>query len=222
MIAYALDPETTSHKEQLAARAHLESCGVCAAEFALARKIDAPPVATESAAVERLTRQLENAHLIAAPRRPDVARLAWVLPLAASLLLAIIALPRWIGQAEPPALPDRPAESSLRGAGLETLEPQGDLTAAPHLLRWSVWEGASAAEEVRYRAVVSRPSALAFWQCSTTDLHCRLPDSAAGFPLIEGVRYSWHVEVLDREGSVLLTSEPTDFHWSSESNGAPP
>jgi hypothetical protein len=101
----------------------------------------------------------------------------------------------------------------VRSAGIETLAPEGELEEIPGELRWEPWQGAHA-YQVRLVAV----DETVLWQSTVSAPPARLPKAVTG-RLHRAVTYTWTVEALAPDGSVLAAAEPVRFRARPEPEG---
>lgn len=212
----ALEPAARQRLE-----VHIRSCPACAAERRLAAAFD--EIREEDRAdidwlVDQLDRQPsasaieipETAQVVTIDRgRAQRAQTWWPLALAATLILAV----GLVFQLRPsrPGLPEQPETSIVRSGRLELLMPQGDIAGIPVQLMWSGVEDAA-----RYRVTVKRPGGDVVWQQDVAAEAIEIEDSVRR-SLQSAVVYSWVVEALDQEGSLLARSAVGTFRIQPES-----
>lgn len=212
----ALEPAARQRLE-----AHVRSCPACAAERRLATAFD--EIREEDRAdLDWLVDQLDRKPSAAAIEIPETAQVVtidrgralraqawWPLALAATLLLAV----GLVSQLRPsrPGLPELPETSIVRSSRLELLAPQGDITGIPEQLMWSGVDDAAT-----YRVTVERPGGDIVWQQDVAAEQIEIEDVVRR-SLQPAVVYSWAVEALDKEGSLLARSAIGTFRIQPES-----
>jgi hypothetical protein len=206
---------------------HADRCPACAAERDLARLWDAAPEAagTRPEDVAFVVSRLEaaspvrrpaanNVTLFPGPRRavrapsPVFTRFA----AAAVLILAAGLGFRALYRPQPP-LPAPQTGGAVRSAEIEALAPRGELEEIPRELRWNPWQGA-----LSYRVRLTAVDGTVLWESVVPAPPVRLPDEAAG-RLHRAVTYTWTVEALGPDGSVLAASEPISFRTKPRAEG---
>ena len=199
---------------------HAERCPACAAERDLARLWDAAPeeagarpedvafVISKLEAASPVRRPAAaNVTPFPGPRRavrapsPVFTRLA----AAAVLILAAGLGFRALYRPEPP-LPAPQTGGAVRSAEIEALAPRGELEEIPRELRWNPWNGA-----LSYRVRLIAVDGAVLWEAKVPAPPARLPNEVAG-RLDRAVTYTWTVEALGPDGTVLAAAEPVPFH----------
>ena len=198
---------------------HADRCPACAAERDLARLWDAAPAAAGARPedVAFVVSRLAESSPVAKPAakvvpfrgpRPQAPRSRSFtftrLAAAAVLVLAAGLGIRTFYQPEPP-LPPPETGGAVRSAEIETLAPRGELEEIPRELRWSPWNGA-----LSYRVRLIAVDGAVLWDAKVPAPPARLPSEVTG-RLHRAVTYTWTVEALGPDGSVVAASEPVPF-----------
>lgn len=217
--AGALTPE-----ERRALEEHAGRCPACAAERDLARLWD---TATDAAGarpedVAFVVSRLEATSPVSRPaarvvpfRGPRLqapaarSRSFTRLAAAAVLVLAAGLGFRTFYRPEPP-LPAPETGGAVRSAEIETLAPRGEVEEIPGELRWNPWKGAHS-----YAVKLIAVDGSVLWEAKVSAPPARLPSDVAG-RLHRAVTYTWTVEALGPDGSVLAAAEPARFRARPE------
>lgn len=192
---------------------HIQECAACAASGELAVAFDKPAAFTESEDAAWVVRQLEQTaapaetRLLAPPEK--TARSArssstWRFAVAAMVVLGV-ALAWQVNRAVPPALPQLPADSVVRGIHLDLLSPLGELEAVPETFSWQEHPQA-----VRYRIRVLSVDDSTLAEFESEETTRRIPEELRE-RIRAAVRYSWYVEALDQDGRVAGRSPKSRF-----------
>lgn len=207
---------------------HAGRCPACAAERDLARLWDAAPeeAGARPEDVAFVVSRLEAASPVRRPAPTNVTpfpgpRRAVRAPsfvftrlaAAAVLILAAGLGFRALYRPQPP-LPAPTAGGVVRSAEIEALAPRGELEEIPVELRWKPWNGA-----LSYRVRLIAVDGTVLWEAKVSAPPARLPHETAG-RLHRAVTYTWTVEALGSDGSVLAASEPVRFRARPDPEGA--
>jgi hypothetical protein len=119
----------------------------------------------------------------------------WALPLAAVLVLAIVAPVIYRSVTGPPEI------DTIRGSELQPIVPIGTVAVVDAF----TWQ--TPIRAARYRVRLFRGAEIV-WTGESTETRVALP---ASVPLEPGVDYQWQVEALDAEGAVRMSSPRTQF-----------
>jgi hypothetical protein len=209
---------------------HADRCPACAAERDLARLWDAAPeeAGARPEDVAFVVSRLETASPVSRPAAAKVVPFRGPRPqapparsrsftftrlaAAAVLVLAAGLALRTYYSPEPP-LPAPETGGAVRSAEIEALAPRGELEDIPRELRWNPWKGA-----LSYRVRLIAVDGAVLWEARISAPPARLPDEAAG-RLHRAVSYTWAVEALGADGSVLAASEPVSFRTKPRPEG---
>jgi hypothetical protein len=208
---------------------HADRCPACAAERDLARLWDAAPEAAGARPedVAFVVSRLEESSPVATPaakvvpfrgprpQAPPARSRSFTftrLAAAAVLVLAAGLGIRTLYQPEPP-LPAPQTGGAVRSAEIETLAPRGELEEIPRELRWNPWNGA-----LSYRVRLIAVDGAVLWETTVSAPPARLPSEVTG-RLHRAVSYTWTVEALGSDGSVLAASEPVSFRTKPQPEG---
>jgi putative zinc finger protein len=220
----ALAPEERRRLE-----AHADTCPSCSAERDLARAFDAGEAGASAADVDWVTARLRGEPAVttvspASMETPATAKTTgmpppgrvvpfrgrgavrtWTRLAAAAVLVVAAGLTMRTLYERPPALPEPPRSSVVRGGEVELLAPLGEVAEPPSELRWQPVAGAAG-----YRVRLVTVDETLVWQDMTSEPTASLPAEVRK-GLQRAVSYEWTVEALAANGSTLGRSAPARF-----------
>ncbi len=213
-----LEEDTLDEAERQRLAAHVSTCPACAAERELALGFAAPvEEPADAGEIESLLAQLREQRNRQAPStqaRPAAARARrrWFAPrslsaplaLAASVLLAAVVVIGGLREPTAPELPTFEPGTTMRGARVEALAPEGLLSKVPEAFHWRGVEGAAS-----YRVTLLAVDDSVLWSGTSPASPLRLPASLSE-RLYPAVRYRWQVEA-DGPTGPMAASELVDF-----------
>lgn len=184
---------------------HAQTCPACSAELQLAREfVEAAPDA-DPEDLEYVTARLDSVR----PWGPTPVTAArslqrWRIPLAlaASVMVAVGAL-RLVDVA--PELPTVPDNDIMRGAYVDAVAPQGDITDLPDTLEWLTIESAD-----HYQVTLRTVDDTVLWQAEFHQPPATVPHDIRQ-KLHQAVTYNWEVTARDAADRPLARSTPMIF-----------
>ncbi|BDC52119.1 hypothetical protein F183_A44340 [Bryobacterales bacterium F-183] len=195
-----------------AAQQHLAACPHCQSEAALmAEYLNAAPVNAEEVAA---VKQIEHSLTSHPSWRPGSKPVAWwktlfakpTGQLAAAGLASVLALAVYLGAPGRDGRPVVVENDTVRSTSIEGVEPVGDISQPPQILRWRAAAGPAAGYRVRILDVDN----VAIWQASAKSNQVEIPASARALMLHKKTLF-WQIDALDAKGATLAQSVPSQF-----------
>jgi len=212
LARYAEDALGTADRS--AADRHVRGCLNCQAELALRLSVTSGDVRTGEADVvrdgvarlERRAAEIFGAAGVAAPPPRRWFGLSG-LPVAAAVVVLVIAGSLYLRVAKPPELPGgvTTEDEVTRSLTVVVRGPLGDQTEAPRRLEWRAVDGA-----VRYRARLMEVDRREVWSTSTPALEVDLP-APVRTALTPGRTLLWDVTAYDASGAAIAESGAQSF-----------
>jgi hypothetical protein len=107
----------------------------------------------------------------------------------------------------PPSHGGRPVveDDTVRSASIEGIEPAGDISQPPAVLRWR-----AAASAASYRVRILDVDNVVIWQAPAKANQIEIPAAARALMLHKKTLF-WQIEALDAKGTSLAQSAPSQF-----------